>query len=71
MSDDTIKTVTQVFSVTPEIMEKLATRDEGISLLLGSAHRPGVDPHKLYTIELEDPSLRISYSMEIDRNKLH
>ncbi|SCZ74330.1 hypothetical protein SAMN04488118_1282 [Epibacterium ulvae] len=71
MGDDTPKTVTQVFSVTPELLEKAESKDESLAFLLQNAHRPGVDPHKFYTIELEDPTLRISYSTEIDRNKLH
>lgn len=71
MNDDTPKTVTQVFSVTPELLEKVGSKAEGLEYLLRNAHRPGIDPQKSYTIELEDPTLRISYSTEIDRNKLH
>lgn len=75
MSDDAPKTFTQVFSVTPELLEKVA-REKGpdLEFLLRDAHRPFVDTGKVYRIELSDPTLRIAYSagpVEIDRNKLH
>lgn len=75
MSDDAPKTVTQVFSVTPELLEKVE-REQGpdLEFMLRNAHRPFANTGKVYRIELSDPTLRISYSAgppEIDRNKLH
>ncbi|MEO9652396.1 MAG: hypothetical protein ABJ360_13135 [Roseobacter sp.] len=75
MSDDAQKTVTQVFSVTAEMLEDLEReRGPDLEFMLRNAHRPFVDKGKVYRIELSDPTLRISYSAgptEIDRNKLH
>ena len=49
-------------------------RGPDLEYMLRDAHRPFHDPHKVYRIELADPTLRIvspSGPPQIDRNKLH
>ena len=62
----------RAFRVTPELLEKVEREQgPGLEFMLRNAHRPFFDTGKVYRIELSDPTLRISYSTEIDRNKLH
>ncbi len=62
----------RAFRVAPELLEQLEReRGPDLEFMLRNAHRPFVEPGKVYRIELSDPTLRISYSTEIDRKKLH
>ncbi len=62
----------RAFRVTPEMLDQLEReRGPDLEFIMRNAHRPFAEPGKVYRIELSDPTLRISYSTEIDRNKLH
>lgn len=74
MNDDAPKSgkVTQVFSVTSEMLEQLdRERGPDLEFMMRNAHRPGVDPYKFYTIELHDPTLRISYLKAVSEQLVH